>query len=137
MEFNHVKDSGTREEFSTGSVRDTQAGKGRFDLIPYHPLWRLARHYENGAVKYGDDNWRLGQQLSRYLSSGSRHLAQWAASKRGELSLNEDHLAAAAWNIFGLMWTENEIKEGRLPAHLNNIHPPVALLKVYVAGKYE
>ncbi len=141
VDFDHVKDSGKREEFATGSVRDSQDGKGRFDLIPYHSLFRLARHFENGAVKYGPDNWRLGQKLSRYLSSASRHLAQWGASKRGELQLDEDHLAAAAWNIFALMWTENEIKEGRLSAELDDIHPttpaePVTL-KVYVASKFE
>jgi hypothetical protein len=28
-----VKDSGARQSFDTGAVRDIQAGKGRFDLI--------------------------------------------------------------------------------------------------------
>lgn len=30
-----TKDSGKREEFATGSRRDTREGKGRFDLIPW------------------------------------------------------------------------------------------------------
>lgn len=29
-----IKDSGKREEFATGSRRDTREGKGRFDLLP-------------------------------------------------------------------------------------------------------
>jgi len=38
-----VLDSGKREEFSTGSKRDTRDGKGRFDLIPRLPLLRAGR----------------------------------------------------------------------------------------------
>jgi len=33
-----IKDSGKREEFSTGSRRDTREGKGRFDLLPTRAL---------------------------------------------------------------------------------------------------
>ena len=35
-----IKDSGKREEFQTGSRRDTREGKGRFDLFP--PLATIA-----------------------------------------------------------------------------------------------
>jgi hypothetical protein len=52
-----VKDSGEREKFETGAQRDTQVGKGRFDLIPPLLLYRMARLYEAGALKYGDRNW--------------------------------------------------------------------------------
>lgn len=39
MENNRkILDSGVREEFSTGSVRDTQEGKGRMDLLPLREL---------------------------------------------------------------------------------------------------
>jgi len=40
-----TKDSGQRQEWSTGSVRDVSVGKGRFDLIPTEPLRRLAKLY--------------------------------------------------------------------------------------------
>lgn len=109
-------DSGKREAFSTGSVRDTREGKGRFDLIPYLPLLRLAQLYERGAVKYGERNWEKGQPLSRYLDSAMRHLAKWISGCR-----EEDHLAACVWNCFGFVQTEHWIKEGRLPAVLNDL----------------
>ena len=114
--FTEVKDSGQREQFETGSVRDTREGKGRFDLIPPYPLLRLARHYEAGAKKYGDWNWTKGQPLARYLDSALRHINNFLSGCR-----EEDHLSAAAWNIFGIIHTEEKIRLGELPAELNDL----------------
>jgi hypothetical protein len=116
-----LKDSGAREHFDTGSQRDTRQGKGRYDLIPPGPLFRLARIYEDGALKYDDNNWRKGQPLSRYVDSAKRHLQKWVAGEH-----DEDHLAQASWNLFGLMWTESAIAAGMLPEKLNDImsEPP-------------
>jgi hypothetical protein len=55
-----VKDSGKRQEFETGAVRDVRDGKGRYDLISPYALKRLAIIYERGALKYGDDNYLKG-----------------------------------------------------------------------------
>jgi hypothetical protein len=100
-EFTHVNDSGAREEFESGARRDTQDGKPRFGLIPTYPLKRLAMHYTNGAVKYGENNWTKGIQSSRTWESLERHVQ---AYKEGDKS--EDHLAAIAWNAFAIIWTE-------------------------------
>jgi len=116
MNFDKVQDSGIREEFSTGSKRDTQQGKGNPSLIPIEPLRRLAKHYENGAVKYGKRNWEKGQPLSRYYDSAMRHM--WAYM---EGDYNEDHLAAAAWNIFSIIATQERIIAGILPKELDDI----------------
>ncbi len=117
-EFDHVNDSGTRQEFSTGAVRDAQSGKGRYDLLLSlsHMFYRLARHFENGAVKYGDDNWRKGLPLRRFIDSAFRHLCQYVNG--GE---DEDHLTAAIWNLMCHGETMNEIKAGRLPAELDDM----------------
>jgi len=115
-EFDAVKDSGKRQEFETGSKRDTREGKGRFDLIPVYPMRRLARHYENGAVKYGDRNWESGQPLSRYLDSCERHLY---GVKEG--LIDEDHASAAVWNMFGYLATCQWIEEGKLSAELDDL----------------
>lgn len=115
-EYTAVADSGKREEFVTGSVRDTRQGKGRFDLIAPYALKRLAQHYENGARKYGDRNWEKGQYLSRYLDSAIRHLYAYLGGSR-----EEDHLAAAAWNCFAYIETEHRVRDGRLPATLNDM----------------
>lgn len=116
-----TKDSGKREEFATGSKRDSREGKGRFDLIPPAPLWRLAKLYERGAIKYGDKNWEKGQPSSRYLDSCMRHLVCYMSGMR-----DEDHLAAVAWNAFGMMWNEEhrpdlvDIKAGDESGHTNS-----------------
>lgn len=108
-----IKDSGVREAFSTGSVRDTRHGKGRFDLITPIALRRLALHYEGGAAKYGDRNWEKGQPLARYLDSALRHINCHQAGER-----DEDHLIAAAWNLFAYVHTEEQVRRGNLPKEL-------------------
>lgn len=114
--FDQVKDSGKRQEFTTGSRRDTQDGKGRYDLISPISLKRLAMHFENGAKKYGDRNWELGQPLTRYLDSAIRHIYCYLEGKR-----DEDHAIAGAWNLLALVHTEEMIRRGVLPKELNDL----------------
>jgi hypothetical protein len=112
MDYTSVTDSGVREEFATGSVRDTRIGKGRYDLLSPIALRRLARHTENGAVKYGDRNWEKGQYVSRYLDSAIRHLYCYLGGAR-----DEDHLAAVMWNAMAAIHTEEKCRAGELPVH--------------------
>lgn len=116
-----LPDSGKRENFVTGSVRDTREGKGRFDLIPIHVLRRLANHFEIGGRKYADRNWEKGQQLMRYYDSAMRHLTTHIDSVSYGKAEVEDNLSGALWNIVCLMQTEQWIKEGILPRELNDI----------------
>lgn len=118
------KDSGIRENFSTGSRRDTRKGKGRYDLLPTRALELLAIHFENGSVKYGDRNWEKGQPLSRYLDSALRHLFKHLQGLR-----DEPHAVAAAWNLLCLIDTERRIQDGLLPRHLNDLPLPVLLIE--------
>jgi hypothetical protein len=114
--WNQVKDSGIREEFNTGSKRDSRNGKGRFDLLPFYAIQRLARVYENGAIKYGDNNWRLGQPCSRYLDSALRHLF-----KAGAGWMDEDHFAQAMWNIAAIIETQKMIELKKAPDVLDDL----------------
>lgn len=103
--FPHVfetKGSGDHEQFDTGSVRDTNEGKPRYDLIPTLALKRVAELYARGATKYGDSNWQLGQPFSRMTESMERHLHAW---KQGERT--EDHLAALVFGALGIMHFES------------------------------
>ena len=111
-----IEDSGEREEFDSGSVRDTRTGKGRFDLMSPIANRRMAQHYENGAKKYSGRNWEKGQKLSRYYDSALRHMNTYLEGGR-----TEDHLAAAAWNIWAMIHTEEMIKRNRLPKELNDM----------------
>lgn len=93
-----TKDSGERQEFSTGAVRDTQEGKPRYSLIPPAPLKRLAELYTRGAEKYDAYNWHKGQPTSRIFDSLLRHIEAYRLGDR-----SEDHLAAVSWNAFAMM----------------------------------
>lgn len=108
-----VKDSGHRQKFESGAVRDTQEGKGRYDLIPPIALKRLAQHYENGAKKYGDNNFRLGINVKRYLDSAERHILNYRMGLD-----DEDHLIAGIWNLMGIIETEYLVQLGFLSKYL-------------------
>lgn len=117
-----TKDSGSREAFTTGSLRDTREGKGRYDLVPPRAMRRVAQLYERGASKYEAYNWAKGQPLSRLLDSAERHLY---AVKEGRT--DEDHTAAVIWNMMTFLVTQEWVNEGRLPSELDDLfHEPDA-----------
>jgi hypothetical protein len=120
-----VKDSGKRQEYATGARRDTNEGRGRFDLLPPHALTRLAQLYEKGALKYSERNWEKGIPLSRFFNSALRHMVNYLDGDR-----SEDHLAAVLFNIAGYIQTEKWVKDGVLPADLDdfsNVHVRVSV----------
>lgn len=92
-----TKDSGKRQEFSSGMKRDTQENKARYDLIEPLALERWAMLMARGAEKYGERNWELAnsqEEANRFKASAWRHFVQWA---RGEE--DEDHMAAVMFNL--------------------------------------
>lgn len=95
------KDSGQREQYEGGAVRDIRSGKGRFDLITPIALRRLAVVYEKGAGKYAPRNWEAGIPMSRCMDSALRHLNQYKEGLR-----DEDHLAQALWNVAAMIHFE-------------------------------
>ena len=101
-----IKDSGERTEFNTGAVRDMHEGKGDMLSLPMAALLRLSLLYEEGAKKYGRFNYLKGIPLSSFLDSAERHLAKYIAGWD-----DEDHLAAAAFNILGALQMEEEFPE--------------------------
>ena len=114
-----IADGGKREDQGTGAMRDTRAGKGRYDLLSPVAQRRLAKHTEAGAIKYSDRNWEKGMAFSRFLDSAKRHINDYemlALYKREGRSLTtlpsdvdarEDHLAAAVWNLAAVMHFED------------------------------
>ena len=111
-----LPDSGERSEFSTGAVRDAMSGKGCSSLIAIDALRAYFCRFEDGATKYGRDNWKKGIPLSRYVDSLYRHLWQFM-----EGDTSEDHGGAVIWNAMCLIQTEKWIAEGKLPNELNDL----------------
>lgn len=75
---------------------------------------RLAVHYGRGAMKYSDRNWQKGQQTGWLVDSLFAHIVKLKAG-----ATDEDHLAAAVWNVFAIMWTIPRIADGHLPRELD------------------
>lgn len=96
-----IKDSGERTEFGTGAVRDMHAGKGRFDLLPWHAIHDVAKHCEEGALKYGERNIDRGIPQHSLIDSAFRHLKKYWTGET-----DEPHLRAAAWNILWALQQE-------------------------------
>lgn len=142
-----ILDSGNRNTFDTGAVRDIQEGKGRPTLMPLQVISRLlgkqtgdyifqciaeftekgetrylyaallrfvtmayagetetmileaAIHFEEGAKKYGEDNWKQGIPLNCYLDSAIRHYLKY---RRGDN--DEPHDRAFVWNLMCCIW---------------------------------
>ena len=79
-----IKDSGERTEFTTGAVRDMHAGKGRFDLLPWHAIHEVAKHCEEGALKYGERNVDRGIPQHSFIDSATRHLVKYIHNETDE-----------------------------------------------------
>lgn len=95
-----VKDSGERQEFDSGMVRDTTKGKTNWSLVADGPmLGRYAEHLTKGAVKYDARNWMQAEgqaEADRFRESAFRHFMQWYLG-----DTDEDHAAAVWFNING------------------------------------
>lgn len=67
-------------------------------------LLEVSKHFEEGAAKYGEDNWKKGIPESSYIDSAVRHYLKWL---RGDD--DERHDRAFVWNIMCLIWTHEHI----------------------------
>lgn len=63
-------------------------------------MLEMAVHFEQGAEKYGPNNWTKGISASSYLDSAVRHYLKWM---RGDD--DERHDRAFLWNALCLLWT--------------------------------
>jgi hypothetical protein len=65
-----------------------------------------AIHFEEGAKKYGENNWQKGIPVYCYIDSAVRHYLKW---HRGDT--DEPHDRAFVWNILCAMWTWEHMPE--------------------------
>lgn len=108
-----IKDSGKRQEFSGGMVRDTQDGKIDWWRVRVGPmLKRWAIHLTKGNIKYpdvspGTPNWTLAageEEMFRFRASADRHFAQWMDG-----DVDEDHAAAIYFNVSGYEYCKEKL----------------------------
>jgi hypothetical protein len=60
----------------------------------------VAKHFEAGCQKYGENNWKKGIPTHCYIDSAIRHYLKWC---RGDE--DEPHDRAFCWNILCCIWT--------------------------------
>jgi hypothetical protein len=60
----------------------------------------VAKHFEEGAKKYGENNWQKGIPLHSYFDSAIRHLLRYWNNET-----DERHDRAFCWNIICAIWT--------------------------------
>ena len=86
----------------TGEVIHLKAALERFTR---YDSWsdmflEVSKHFEEGAKKYSEGNWKLGINTKHYIDSGVRHYLKWL---RGDT--DEPHDRAFVWNILCCIWT--------------------------------
>ena len=100
-----LKDSGERQEFASGMVRDITEDKTNYLLVFDGPMLdRWAAHMTAGAKKYAARNWMLAsgpEEYERFRESATRHFRKWLAGET-----DEDHASGVFFNINGKEYVE-------------------------------
>ena len=63
-------------------------------------ILEAAKQFEEGAKKYGENNWQKGLPVNCYIDSAVRHYLKYL---RGDA--DEPHDRAFVWNIMCCIWT--------------------------------
>lgn len=105
-----IKDSGKREQYDSGMVRDTTEGKIDYSLVLDGPMFRRqAIHLTKGAIKYEARNWMKAagpDEAARFKESAFRHFMQWYTGE-----VDEDHAAAVNFNINGYEYVQEKMND--------------------------
>ena len=74
---------------------------GRLRLGDRHNMYlEAAKHFEEGAKKYGENNWQKGLPLNCYIDSAVRHYLKYLHGDK-----DEPHDRAFCWNVMCAIWT--------------------------------
>lgn len=124
-----VDDSGERETFASGMVRDISEGKLNPLLVRDGPMYdRWVQHLTAGAEKYEERNWMQAdsmEEFERFLVSATRHFDEWLAVRLDEVSnwkvrkyfqrapTREDSAAGVYFNVNGVEYVRDKIIEAQ------------------------
>jgi hypothetical protein len=101
-----IKDSGARQTFDGGAMRDTEDGKLDWSnlFVHFEPMGtRFVTHMTKGRTKYPDPepgipNWSLFEATPETLARTERSLDRHYKAYRAGLT-DEDHAAAILFNL--------------------------------------
>jgi hypothetical protein len=104
-----VKDTGSKEEYDGGMVRNSNEGKRKPHLVRSGPMYnRWVDHLTAGAKVYSDNNWMQAEgqaEYDRFRESAARHFDQWWDGER-----DEDHAAAVFFNLNGAEYVREKME---------------------------
>lgn len=87
----------------TNKTTDLMGALYEFSMAQYDSvetmILEVAKHFEDGARKYGENNWQKGIPPSCYIDSAIRHYLKYL---RGDD--DEPHDRAFVWNIMCCIW---------------------------------
>ncbi len=69
-------------------------------------LLESSKHFEDGALKYGENNWQKGIPVHCYIDSAVRHYLKYMDNQQ-----DEPHDRAFIWNLLCAAWTCKHIPE--------------------------
>lgn len=90
-----VEDNNTNHLYNALREFSDVAYDGSADTM----ILEVAKHFEDGANKYGEHNWQKGIPANCYIDSAVRHYLKWS---RGDQ--DEPHDRAFVWNILCCIW---------------------------------
>lgn len=86
------------------SADNDAAIKYHINAVLYSAILDLAKHFEAGASKYGDNNWRKGIPINVFIDSAIRHFCKFMRN-----DTDEPHDIAFMWNVICCIWTINNL----------------------------
>lgn len=95
--FQEYKDTDFLKSALLNFARRYECENFRASLITM--LLGVAKHFEEGAKKYGENNWQKGIPVNCYIDSAIRHYLKWL---RGDT--DEPHDRAFVWNLMCCIW---------------------------------
>lgn len=89
---------------TTGKTAHLYKAMIDFSIIAFNDsvesmLLETAIHFEEGAKKYGENNWQKGIPASCYVNSALRHYLKWRRGDKDEM-----HHRAFVWNLMCCCW---------------------------------
>lgn len=104
--------------------RKDDAGKARFDLVPFGMVEAVAEVLEFGARKYAAESWQnVPNFKARYFAALLRHLAAWRRGETVDKESGLSHLAHAACCLTFLLSAERGFESSIQERHEDGSTP--------------
>lgn len=104
---------GLRQKLEEKRASRHNIGKPKLSYIHLDCFEEAARVMEKGALKYGRDNWRLGQDINQLLDSMLRHVAKLQSGEELDQESGLSHIGHIQCNAMFLgLWLKKQQEKG-------------------------